>query len=242
MKVKIFSILVVLSLFYGCGFGKNDWTIEKLYVQKIEGSPKVIYKFSAWGGLDSNPRGFIILDSTETFKVKVEYILPIYQISEIPNKKNIEGITHDCYGTCGEPYYKSSIILKPMKINITNENGIDLTTRIYQYKGYSESSNGGRYQFEKFVETRDSLYFYNLNDIESMEKYHLDELKIKKGEIYLNSNEKNEIIRIFANNVQLNPITKSIEKISDYSLTPKYPIKDQDLSERGIFREAKIPK
>ena len=242
MKVKFSPITISLFLFYGCGFGKTEWTIDKLFVQKIEGSSKVIYNFSAWGGLDSNPHGFVILDSTETFEVEVNNILPIYQLSEIPNKMSIEGITHDCYGTCGEPYYKSSTIYKPMKTDVKNEKDINLTTRIYQYKGYSESSSGGRFQFEKFKETKDSLYFYNLNDIESMEEYHLDELKIKKGEIYLYLNKKNEIDKIIANSVELNPQTKSIVKISNFTLTPKYNLRNEDLSQRGIFREIKLTK
>lgn len=241
MKLQ-FSAIAISFLFYGCGFGKTEWTIDKLFVQKIEGSPNLIYDFSAWGGRDSNPHGFIILDSTQTFKVEVENILPVYQLSEIPNKTSIEGITHDCHGTCGEPYYKSIPVFKPMKIESQEIKGINLTTRTYQYKGYSESSNGGRYQFDKFIETKDSLYFYNLNDVESMEKNHLSELKVKKGEIYLYQNERKEIIKIIAREVQLNPETKSIEKISDYTLTPKYKTENHQFSERGVFREVKIPK
>ncbi|KIA83948.1 hypothetical protein [Kaistella jeonii] len=242
MKIKFLPITILLLFFYGCGLGKTEWTIDKLFIQRIEGTSNVIYNFSAWGGLDSNPHGFIILDSTETFEVDVQNILPIYQLSEIPNKMNIEGITHDCYGTCGEPYYKSIPIFKPMKIESSDFSGITLTTLIYQYKGYSESSNGGRYQFDKFKETKDSVYFYNLNDIESIEENHLDELKLKKGEIYLYQNERKEIIKMIAKEVQLNAKTKSIEKISDYILTPKYKTENNQLSERGIFREAKIPK
>src|SRR5690606_12122077 len=113
---------------------------------------------------------------------------------------------------------------------VKNEKDINLTTRIYQYKGYSESSSGGRFQFDKFTETKDSLYFYNLNDIESMEEYHLDELKIKKGEIYLYLNKKNEIDKIIANSVELNPQTKSIVKISNFTLIPKYNLRNEDLS------------
>jgi len=242
MKAKLFSILLILSLFYGCSFEKTEWRIDSLFVQKIEGSSKLIYNFNAWGGRDSNLYGFIILDSTEKFKVEVENILPIYQLSGIPNKLNIEGVTHDCYGTCGEPYYKSTSILKPMKIDITNNQGINLITRTYQYKGYSESSNSGRFQFDKFKETKDSLYFYNLNDVESMEEYHLDELRIKKGEIYLYVNKNNEIDKINAQVVQLSPKIKSLIKISNFTLTPKYKVRNEDLSQRGIFREIKLIK
>lgn len=242
MKVKFLPITTLLFLFYGCGFGKTEWTVDKLFVQKIEGTSKVIYNFSAWGGLDSNPHGFIILDSTKSFKVEVEDILPIYQLSEIPNKNNIKGITHECYGTCGEPYYKSTAIFTPMKIDSTVIQGITLTTNVYQYKGYSEISNGGRFQFDKFKETKDSLFFYNLNDIESMEKIHLDVLKIKKGEIYLYQNETKEIVRIIAEEVKINQRTQSLEKISTFTLTPKYKMLSNELSERGIFREVKFLK
>jgi len=229
-------------MFYGCNFIKTEWKIDEIYMQKIEGSSKVIYNFSAWGGLDSNPHGFIILDSTETFQVDVENILPIYQLSDIPTKSNIDGITHDCYGTCGDPYYKSVPIFKPMDLKKTKIEDIELTSRIYQYKGYVEHTRGlERYAFEKFKETTDSLFFYNLDDVESMNGIHLYELKIKKGEIYIQLNEKKEIKKIIADEVTLNSKTKSIEQIRHIFLTPKNKIINNEISERGIFREVKIP-
>jgi len=243
MKIKTFTLISFLFVLTSCGFGKTEWRIDKLYKQKIEGSSKVIYNFSAWGGLDSNPHGFIVLDSTKQFEIDVKNILPIYQLSEIPSKTNLEGITHDCYGTCGEPYYDSTPIFKPMKVDVTSENGIKLTTRIYQYKGYSEHDRGlERYVFEKYTETRDSLYFYNLDDVESMDGIHLDELKVKKGEIYLSSNVNKEIEKIIVDDVTLNPKTKSIEQIRHIYLTPKKKLKDNEISYIGIFREVKISK
>ncbi|ASK30650.1 hypothetical protein CEY12_11235 [Chryseobacterium sp. T16E-39] len=209
-----------------------------MYRQKIDGTSKVIYYFSAWGGRDSNPRGFIILDSTKQFQVEIENILPIYQLSQIPNKTNIEGITHDCYGTCGELYYNSKPVFRPMKVDISSENGFKLKTRIYQYKGYSEHNRGlERYVFEKFKETKDSLIFYNLDDVESMNGIHLDTLKVKKGSVYLLFNKKNNIKKINVDNVTLNFKTNSIEEIRHIALTPKNEIKNKELSERGIFRE-----
>lgn len=100
----------MIFLLYGCGFGRNEWIIDSLFVQKIEGSSKVIYNFSAWGGRDSNPHGFIILDSTETFKVDVKNILPIHNLSAIPNKGIIEGASHECLGTCGDELQKRSCL------------------------------------------------------------------------------------------------------------------------------------
>ncbi|RXM52690.1 MULTISPECIES: hypothetical protein [unclassified Chryseobacterium] len=240
MNFKIFGLISSLLILYSCGFGKTEWRIDQLYTQKIEGTSKVIYYFSAWGGLDSNPHGFIILDSTKQFQVEVESILPIYQLSQIPNKSNIEGITHECYGTCGDPYYNSIPIFKPMKVNISSENEIKLTTRTYQYKGYSEHDRAlERYVFEKYKETKDSLFFYNLNDVESMNGIHLDELKVKKGETYLLFNKQDNIEKIIVDDVTLNLKTNSIEKIRHIALTPKNKIRNKEFSERGIFRELK---
>lgn len=243
MKIKLFSIIPIFLTFYSCGFGKPEWKIDQLYVQKIEGTSKVIYNFSAWGGLDSNPHGFIILDSSKTFKVEVEKILPFYNLSNIPTKSDIEGVSHECYGTCGEPYYKSIPIFKPMKTENTKEGDINLKNRIYQYRGYSEHDNGlQRYVFEKFQETKDSLFFYNLDDIESINGLHLNELKVKKGEVYLQLNKDKNIIKVIVDEVTLHPKTRSIEQIRHVYLTPKHKISNYEISERGIFRQTIIPK
>ncbi|WP_261509886.1 hypothetical protein [Chryseobacterium paludis] len=243
MKIKLFPILSILSMFYGCGFGNPEWRIDQLYVQKIEGTSKVIYNFSAWGGLDSNPHGYIILDSSKTFKVEVEKILPFYNLSNIPSKYDIEGVSHECYGTCGESYYKSVPIFKPIKTINSKDEDINLTNRIYQYRGYSDHENGlQRFVFENFKETKDSLFFYNLDDIESMNGIHLDELKLKKGDIYLQLGKNTDIKKIIADEVIIHPKTKLLVKIRHISLTPKHKISNTEISERGIFREAKIPK
>lgn len=241
MKIKLFFIFSIFLIFYGCGFGKAEWEIDQLYVQKIGGTSNVIYNFSAWGGRDSNARGFIVLDSAETFQVDIQNILPFYQLSEIPDQDGIEGITHDCYGTCGDPYYNSVPIFKPMKTEQTKVNDIKLTTRVYQYKGYSEHTRGlEKYVFERFRETKDSLFFYNLDDVESMNGKHLDQLKVKKGEIYIDFKKNNEIKKIIVNEVQLHPKTKSIDGIRDIFLTPKNKIYNNEISERGIFRVVKL--
>lgn len=241
MKVKFFFIFSIFLIFYGCGFGKIEWQIDQLYMQKIEGTSNVIYNFSAWGGRDSNARGFMVLDSVETFQVDRQNILPFYQLSDIPSKNGIEGIVHDCYGTCGDTYYKNAAIFKPMKTEQTKVNNIKLTNRIYQYKGYSEHTRGlERYVFEKFRETNDSLFFYNLDDVESMNGLHLDQLKVKKGEIYIHLKKNNQIEKIIVNEVKLHTKTKSIDEIRYIFLTPKNIIFNKEISERGIFREVNV--
>lgn len=244
MKCSCFYLISIL-LFCGCGMGNwqmpVNWRIEELFVQKIEGSSKVIYKFSAWGGLDSNPNGFIILDSTDTFKVDVQNILPVYYLSDIPSNLNIEGVSHECYNSCGEEYYKSQPIFTPMKTDKSENNAIIITNRIYQYRGFSEKKHGlERYVFEGFEETNDSLVFYNLDDIESMNGIHLDELKVKKGEVYLHHDENKEIKKITIKSINENQSNNAIEFSKTYNLSPKSKTMVDEFSERGIFREVKV--
>lgn len=245
MKINISSILFyLLSLFsiYGCGTGLGEWSISSLYTQKIEGTSKILYKYDAWGGRDSNANGFIILDSTESFEIDLPNELPFYNLSEIPNKINIEGVTHDCYNSCGDDYYKSTPIFKVMKTENDINNDINIITRIYQYRGYSEKTNGlERYVFESFKETRDSLFFYDLNDVESINGQHMNELKVKKGEIYLIENKNHEIEKISIIEIKLANKTKELVHDRNVFLTPKYKTKSSQFSERGIFRPVKIP-
>ncbi|KFC18700.1 hypothetical protein [Chryseobacterium sp. FH1] len=242
MKIKFLKYLILLFCFYSCGFEKlGEWKISTLYAQKIQGTSKVLYKYDAWGGRDSNANGFVILDSSDTFKIDLQNELPFYNLSDIPNKTKIVGITHDCYNSCGSDYYKSKPIFYPMKIEKSLSNDIHIETIIYQYRGYSEKAGGlERYVFEKFAETKDSLFFYDLNDVESMNGIHLDELRIKKGEIYLLQNENKEVEKIIAKQKTLNPKTKEFIDGRTCSLTPKNKILSNKFSERGIFREVKI--
>ena len=246
--MKTTNRLILYSIFTfclnSCVFEKiGQWDITKLYAQKIEGTSKILYKYDAWGGRDTNANGFIILDSTETFKIDLNKELPFYLLSDIPNKSKIEGITHECYNSCGEDYYRSRPLYKPMKIDKSQSNNISVECIIYQYRGYSEKQGGlERYVFEKFIETKDSLFFYNLNDVESMNGIHLNELKVKKGEVYLQQDKKGEIKKITIEQVSLNPKTKEFIDGRTCYLTPKHKTLINEFSERGIFREVKISK
>ena len=84
------------------------------------------------------------------------------------------------------------------KIDKSKSEGLNIETKIYQYKGVSEKDRGlrGDFIFEKFVETKDSIHFFNLNEIKYVDNKHLNELKLKKGEVYIKENENNEITSI----------------------------------------------
>src|SRR3954466_15555559 len=112
-SVHLAILFGLLFSLYGCGFGQ--WKVAGLYVQKIEGTSKLLYKYDAWGGRDSHSSGYVILDSTETFEVDLNQDLPFYYLMEIPNKKVVEGVSHICNNSCGEDYKKASPIFMPLK-------------------------------------------------------------------------------------------------------------------------------
>lgn len=228
-----------------CGLEKLiEWDISELYAQKIEGTSKILYKYDAWGGRDSHVSGFIILDSTDTFKIDLKNTLPFYNLSAIPTRTKIEGIKHECYNSCAEEYGKAIPIFSPMKIDNSEFEGIAVETKTYQYKGFSEKERGlrGDFIFEKFIETRDSIYFFNLNEVKYVDNKHLDELKLKKGEVYITKNENDEIISIVINELTLNPDTNEIIEAGTYFLSPENKISISAFSDRGIFKQVITPR
>lgn len=232
---KIAIFIGFLALMNSCKF---SWDIGALYAQKIENSSKVIYKFDAFGRRDSHQYGFIIYDENEKFEVDIKKKLPFYELSEIPNQLKIEGISNehpDLENDNAKP------IFKPMKIQKTNEEGIEIENKIYQYNGYSERNKAYRtFEFENFKETSDSLIFYNLNDKKSIDETHWDKLKIRKGEVYLLLNDFNYVQSIQISGAYINPKTNELDSVVHYHLTPKEPMKSISFSERGIFRSIKI--
>ena len=245
MKSK-FTIYLIISLFIiSCGFDKSsDWNIYELYAQKIEGTNKVLYKYDAWGGRDSHVFGFLILDSRKIFEIDLDKTLPISKISEIPSKKKISGIKHECKNDCAEEYYRTSPFFLPLRIDKLISEGINIESIIYQYRGLGEKDKGlrGDFVFEKFIETKDSIYFFNLSDVKSVHKTHLDELKLKKGEVYLCENDFGDISKIVVNQTTLNPRNNEIVETLTYFLVPQNKLRKSDFSDRGIFKEVKIKK
>lgn len=236
MKCIINSSILFLSifLFYGCG--KREWETN-LYAQKIEGTSKILYKYNASGGRDTMVSGYIVLDSTETFEVDITKNLPFLYLENIPNKSNIQGVD------CEEPDYenidkKVTELFIPLKISNQTENGIEITTKIYQYEGFSRRRFGlGTFEFEDFKETRDSIIFYNLNDIKSLEPQHLDSLKLKKNIVVIKQKKNLEIISIDIEDVIVSKVTNEILSCRTYFLTPKTKMKSNLFSNYGVFKE-----
>ena len=95
----------------------------------------------------------------------------------------------------------------------------------------------GTFEFENFKETKDSVIFYNLNDIKSVEFQHLDSLNFKKKNIVIRQNKNFEIISIDIEDLMLSKTTNEIISNKTYFLTPKKKIKSNLFSNYGVFKE-----
>ncbi|POY37962.1 hypothetical protein C3K47_05410 [Solitalea longa] len=231
------SILIgLLFTSYGCGLGK--WDVGEQYIQKIEGTSKLLYKYDAWGGRDSHCAGYVILDSSETFKVDPKENLPFYYLMGIPNKTVIEGVSHICDNSCGEVYKKAISNFIPLKKEASERQGIHVINIVYQYKGFAERGGGiERYHFENFKETRDSLFFYNLDDVESRNGQHVDSLQFRKTDVTIMQNETNDINKIIIQDLVVDRAAYEIKSNITYYLTPKSKVRSNSFSDYGIFKE-----
>ena len=197
MKTLIFFIFLLglCSTLSGCGFG--DWEVDELYAQKIEGTSKILYKYDAWGGRDSHASGYVILDSAKIFQVNLSNDLPFTYLLEIPSKTFVRGISTDCDNSCGEDYKKAIPIFTPIKQVNTKRQDFSIINIVYQYKGFAERDGGFEsFKFEEFKETRDSLWFYNLNEFEHGNRKHVDSLKFKKSDVAINQDKSSNISKI----------------------------------------------
>jgi hypothetical protein len=230
IKTKFIFYIFLLFIYVSC---KPSWDLSELYVQKIENSSKVIYKYSAWGGRDSNISGFAILDSTKTFDINNLDPLPIYLFETIPTKELISVIDFD-----NSDYEKTKIeTFKPIKITISNQEEFKIKTKIFQNKGFSDRNGGlGRYVFENFKETHDSIFFYNLDDIESMKPEHLNILKFKKTNVTIRKTKQNNILQINIEDLKLSKKGEITSNIT-YFLKPRKIININTFSNIGIFKE-----
>lgn len=236
---RITGILLMLAVLSWQGCGLGEWEMTGLYAQKIEGTSKVLYKYSAWGGRDSHAFGFVLLDSTETFRVDVSRNLTFMHLWGIPRRTLVKGVSFRVDdGSSGANYDKTAAIFTPIWEEQTEGEGIRVVDQVYQYKGFSERVRGlGRFQFERFRETRDSLFFYNLDDVESANSQHLDSLKIGKGEVILDQDKDGRVVRVTVEDLVFAENSGEIVAGRTYFLTPKQRISPDAFSDYGIFKE-----
>jgi|SRR5690606_37323613 len=235
MKKIIIHLFFCLSfILYGCGIEEWDTT---LYVQKIEETSKILYKYDAWGGRDTNVAGYILLDSTEVFKVPRENEkLTFYYLKEIPNKNFIYGVDFDS-PNYENPTKEEDRIFVPIDNLNTKQNNTTIKVDMYQYSGFMSRSSGyDKYTFERFKETRDSLFFYNLKSF-FIDATILDSLKFKKQNVIIHQNEHHKVKAIDINDLRISDRNNEIISNKTYTLIPKDTIKSDLFSDYGIFKE-----
>lgn len=212
-----------------CGIG--EWSTT-LHSQKIEGTSKILYKYDAWGGMDSHSFGYVLLDSTETFEVNQSKNLPISYLEDIPNRNYILGVEFE------QPKNTNQYVFTPVKINNMEEDGIGIKIKTYQNSGFLSRTQGyEEYQFESFMETRDSIYFYNLDDVKIMKPRHLNFLKFKKRNVLINQDINSVISNIVVEDLLISIRNSEIISNKTYSLTPKKKMKSNQFSNQGVFKE-----
>ncbi len=232
---KSFIFITILILIVSCDL---KYKTSELFVQKIENSSKVIYKYDAWGGHDSYKFGYVILDSTDVFDIENIDPLPFQYFDAIPTIREISGVI--CEKLDDEIEAKK--IFVPLEIKVSDEQGIKIKTKIFQNEGFLSRNQGyKKYQFETFKESRDSIFFYNLNDIQSMESEHLNVLKLKKTNIFIRTKSLNIVSFLSIEDLKLSSKNEIISNIR-YDLTPKNKTDISNFSNRGIFKEVLIKK
>lgn len=237
LKLKSFFLsLTTLSLLNSCGLA--EWRISELYRQKIEGTSKFLYKYNASGGRDSEASGYVILDSTETFRVNRNSDLPFMYLQELPNKNVINGVSNGYDdNSSGENYYKTTPIFTPLKKETIEIQGIKITNDTYQYRGFAERDGGFQsFKFEEFKETRDSLWFYNLNEFEHENHKHVDSLKFKKSNVTISQDKSFNIMTIVIEDLIIDKPSNEIISNVTYHLTPKTKLNSKAFSDYGVFK------
>lgn len=242
---KIFLFALLLS-FWGCG--NDEWDVT-LYQQKIKGSSKVLYEYDAWGGRDSHSYGFVLMDSTETFKVNASQQLPISFLADIPNKSLITGIELN-KATNIDNISLEAVTSEKIKID-------DIVVAIDFYEKYTGYSDAGcilnEYSFETFRETKDSIFFNGIEKIFGNNLQNQTTAGFKKGNVKLIADENGKLFRLeikdlFKGIADKHKYKKGtaeiIEKtlgssvicIRNYYLIPKSDIYVSEFSDFGIFK------
>lgn len=231
--IKTLYILFFISL-SACNSGLGKWDVG-YYEQKIEGTSKAIYKYNAWGGRDTHVYGYAVLDTTEVFSISNISQLPIYRLNGIPNSKVINAIKRNW------PEEENiKLTLEPIDDLEIIDSEIIIAVKKYQSAALYQQERGGGHTFEfsSFLETRDSISFYNLDDNESIYALHLDTLTVLKGNILIGQNENKEIKQILVEDLNIsNDGKNTLLSCRTYFLKPKNRTTSDQFSDYGIFKQ-----
>ena len=225
---------------YGCG----SWDTT-LYSQKIEGSNKLIYEYSAWGGRDSHISGYAILDDSKTFDISDLNELPGSYFDGKPKFDHIKLIDVDMLGN---PTTSNDTLLTPKKHYFKKID--DLNIEVTEYKDtYGRTTETGlmRYEFQTLVETKDSLTFNNVR-----RKFGIElpsRISFSKGNIKLLDDSTGKVLYISVNQfinarggiyMPTRPLelveNRPILGFATYEFYPTTNLNSKDITNYGVFK------
>lgn len=237
--------IVLLILLLSC----SPLEVDELYIQRIEGTPLVIYDYFASGGLDTMVSGYTIQDSTKIFKIYKIKELPISNFIEIPNNKRIETI-HTV-----SPNDKTKISLNTFKKDSLLIDDLKVRFSIYErFQGTTiPSCNLTSYEFDSFTETNDSLFFFGLSKTWESSPDLPNGVSFKKGNIKLVGTKAGIVGRVVieefirtlgvrkiykygSNELDRIEENKPIICVKSYYFNPRNELLKSEFSDYGVFK------
>lgn len=251
MMQKIIISITICSLYFSCGRVDESYEVSELYKQQISNSSSVIYYFDAWSKYnDSHKFGCAILDSTEQFKISKIEELPSYYFDGKPTAEKIKLINVIFSGE--NPTTDKDTLLSPKNHYSKKINGhnIEITEYNETYGSATIDTGLKRFNFEKFIESKDSLTFYDV-EWQNGEKLS-SKITFPKGNIKIIEDNKGKIINInieqFINKrgaiyKPTNPLelveNQPIVGFATYEFHPQKTTNSRELTNVGIYKMVK---
>ena len=192
------------------------------------------------------------MDSTEIFKLNSARKLPIYYLSDIPNRKQINSIG------LKKAINNDSITLKIIESKNIQNNGIDIKVDYLEgYSGYSDATCLlNKYKFDTFKETDDNIYFYGVEKVFGNNIKNTTKVSFQKGNIKLITDDNGKLFRVeirelFKDNATkfkykkgTNEMTEKITNspvvcVRTYYLIPKNEMNESEFSNYGIYKRVR---
>lgn len=244
---NIYILITACSFCFSCG---EAYEVDELYRQQIPNSSKLIYYFDACSKYnDSQKFGCVILDSTEEFKISKIQELPSTYFDGIPTSEKIKLINLVFSGENSTK--EKDTLLNPIKHYSRKFEGLNLEITEYN-ETYGSAPEIGlkEFNFEKFIESKDSLTFYDV-EWKTGEKLS-QKITFQKGNIKIIEDKNGNIIYInikqFINKKggiykPTEPFklieNQSIVGFATYEFHPKKVIRSSELTNIGIYKIVK---
>ena len=210
----------------------------EIYKHKIEFSPNILYKVSVWKNRDNHIWGYIVLDSNDKLDLKSINPMQLDYIKNVPNKNKI-GFIHLTDIDTPSKY----LMFCPYDKIILKKNNISLEIEKYEKNSFlSRSSGYYLYDFSNYKETKDSIFFYNLSNLNDSTSERLSVIKFLKSNIYISIDEGNNVKKMLINELIISNRNNEIISNKTFCLFPRESIKSDKFSDMGLFKQYYINK